>query len=121
MSQVKGSKKTGGRKKGTPNKRTKQVDDILDTIKCAKASDPGKTQTGYEPIADLIAVRDFAWNMVHEVPPRQTGKYLDIIAFVGDKLKKLKWGEKTQVEHTGEDGAPLWESLIDMLDDDYKR
>ena len=121
MSQVKGSRKTGGRKKGTVNKRTQHVDEILAKIKCTKPGKESAQQTGYESLTDLIAVRDYCWMMVHQVPPNRTARFLDIIYSVADKIKKIQHGEKTAIEHTGEDGAPLWESLIDMMDDDYKR
>jgi hypothetical protein len=88
MSCIKGSKKTGGRKKGTPNKPTAGVRAILDELK-------------YDPVREMVRIANLA---------TKKGDH----ALAGSMAKEVAqyiYPKRKQVEHLGEDGRKLFPTI----------
>ena len=66
---MKTRKKTGGRKAGTPNKKTQIVEEILNAIGCNPIENLARIANG-EPMRSLVALnKDSGDYVVDEVPP----------------------------------------------------
>ena len=88
MSCVKGSKKTGGRQKGTPNKPTEGIREILAEMK-------------YDPVREMVRIANLA---------SRKGDH----ALAGSMAKEVAqyiYPKRKQVEHLGADGQKLFPTI----------
>ena len=90
--------KTGGRKKGTPNKVT------MDAIQQLK-------DAGYEPIVRHLEIVEESWK-VYNAKKKQRNQVgaasaLDVAERANNNLMKYVYPARRAVEHTGKDGKPL--------------
>lgn len=80
MPKTTGAPKTGGRKKGTPNKRTQVLHEVLDEL-------------GFDVIEKLNKL------LPQLKPDKQAGVLLDLLTYLYPKRKAI--------EISGENGAPI--------------
>lgn len=100
-------KKTGGRKKGTPNKKTQIVMDILESMNCNPIYNLALMAMG-EPIECLTYVnRETGEYVVDEIP----GTY-EQIKDANKELANYVYPKRKAVEHTGQDGKELVVQIV---------
>lgn len=105
-------KKTGGRKKGTPNKKTQIVMDILESMNCNPIYNLALMAMG-EPIECLTYVnRETGEYVVDEIP----GTY-EQIKDANKELANYVYPKRKAVEHTGQDGKELVVQIVRYGDD----
>lgn len=106
--------KNSGRKKGTTNRRTRELLEILD-------------QLGFEPLTEIIRVNREAWkeydrcSEIHDalqenrfqlgmkslVEETDAPKYLKLAESSAAEVMQYTFPKRKAVEHTGENGKPL--------------
>jgi hypothetical protein len=106
--------KNAGRKKGTPNKVT------LDAIEELQ-------RMGHEPIIEHVRIFNQAMAS-YNAKKKKNNDYgaascLDVAVRANAEIMKYIYPTRKAVEHTGQNGEPLFKSLTDFivhLDDDLK-
>lgn len=125
MSRVPGTPKTGGRKKGQPNIRTRELIEILDNA-------------GYCPVARLIAVAEAAekeYQRAEQIYDAIEAKkdvagittptadmaphYLKLMETCAADLLPYMYPKRKSIEVTGQDGQNVFQSLTDVFKEMY--
>lgn len=92
---MKTRKKTGGRKAGTPNKKTQIVEDILNAIGCNPIENLARIANG-EPMKAMIGLnKDSGDYVVDEVPPtleQRLAANKELAQYVYPKRKAIEHG-----------------------------
>ncbi len=123
-------KKTGGRKKGTPNKRTQEFIDVLERRKFSPADalvdifrKASKQFHQYDKLVE--GVLEAARNGDGIEPSQVRGlfdsdekiQYLEIARKVATDLMQYRFPKRKAIEHTGAGGESLAKSFIDLMQD----
>lgn len=126
MAKPKGSPKTGGREKGTPNKRTQELVDILEEKGFSPASEiirlyrrAWKEYRRYDEIYD--AIQDERTN--HEIKVPLTYDAIPHLKLALDAAKELMnyvYPKRKAIEITGKNGGPL-DAFLRMAPDERAR
>jgi hypothetical protein len=123
MANIPGSPKTGGRKKATPNKKTQDLIDILES-------------KGYSPAAELIRIAaiaekeyDRSAEIFDAIQDARIAKkliplsestaptYLKIMQSSASDMMNYVYPKRKAVELTGEGGKDLFTSFTDLMKD----
>jgi hypothetical protein len=102
MAKPKGSEKTGGRKKGTPNKRTQVFLEILE-------------EQDFCVVRSSIRLYRKALRQFKEDQSDFRFKYLEIAQRGLMDLMQYQYPKRKSVEHTGADGEPILNTLVDLV------
>lgn len=109
MAKPKGLPKTGGRRKGTPNKRTQEFIDVLQRRKFSPA----------DALIDVYRKALRSYEAGHGSSsgdgPDMTFKYLEIAQKAASELMQYRFPKRKAIEHTGADGEPLVNTLVDLV------
>lgn len=96
--------KTGGRKKGTPNKRTQAVQELLESMDC-------------DPIAGMARIAAMAETDAQAAgEPKDRLPHMNLVKDCYKELAQYVAPKRKAVEHTGEVGTVV--RLVDLTGDD---
>lgn len=104
MAKARGSKKTGGRQKGTPNKKSSRADvkEILE-------------KNNFDPIYEMIdtykALRSLAAHKIKKSNGYGAGEALNSAGRIANDLAQFVVPKLKAVEHTGAGGKDLFKGL----------
>lgn len=82
--------KTGGRKKGTPNKRTMMLQDLLDK------NDLDPIRGIIESLQDLDGISAFSNSEKITIAKEKASIYLELLQYLYPKRKAIELGEETR-------------------------
>lgn len=99
---TKDGKKTGGRKKGTPNKRTQMLEEILESMNCAPLENLARIANGERIRCTTYLNKETGEQVEEDVIPT-----LDQQITANKELLQYLYPKKRATEVTGKDGGPI--------------
>lgn len=100
--------KTGGRKKGTPNKKTQIIEEILESLDCSPITNLARIANGQKVMCLAYANKETGDFVEMEVMPT-----LDQIKDANKELAQYIYPKRKAVEHSGSIG--MHEASLDAL------